>query len=153
MNTQRQFGTFAVGPFWFCVAAEEIQEVLAPIATTPIPRTTDVVTGLVNLRGQILLAVDLRARLDQPCASTATTISLIVHTADGPVSLRVDALGDIVTLDEATRIEPLPENVGGPVRDITRGLIKQQNRLLLVLDPDRVVTTDACLIQYDQETL
>ena len=64
MQRQQQFGTFCVGPMWFCVEVECMQEVLPATPTTAVPLTTGVVDGLVNLRGQIVLAIDLRPTRD-----------------------------------------------------------------------------------------
>ena len=66
MNGPRQYTTFFVGHYHFAIDVEHAQEVVQPMIATPVPLTSDVVTGLVNLRGQIITAVDMRARLELP---------------------------------------------------------------------------------------
>ena len=90
--------------------------------TTPVPLTTDVVDGLINLRGQIVMAIDMRARLqtaatrpDQP------SVSLILRTSDGLISLRVDRLGDVLDLDAPVAAAPADDRVRAKTTVSTTG--------------------------------
>ncbi|MHB8972536.1 MAG: chemotaxis protein CheW [Pirellulaceae bacterium] len=172
MSRVRQYSTFFVDRLHFGVQVDHVQEALLPIPTTPVPRTTDVVDGLINLRGQIVMAIDLRARLDMPRRDAGQpSVSLILRTAHGLISLRVDHLGDVLDLD-AMSMEPLravvgdeevagadtaedltkplwealPDTVHGPLRELVQGISKLDKSLLLVLDPDLLANPDACLL-------
>ena len=175
MTQVRQYSTFFVDRFHFGVQVDHVQEALLPMTTTRVPLTTDVVDGLINLRGQIVMAVDLRARLNMPRrAAGQPSVSLILRTANGLTSLRVDHLGDVLdldvlsmeTLDEESRRdetsgedlaavaspplwETLPDTVHGPLRELVQGIIQLDQSLLLVLDPDLLANPDVCL-QLDE---
>jgi purine-binding chemotaxis protein CheW len=171
MSAVRQYSTFFVDRFHFGVEVDRVQEALLPMRTTPVPLTTPVVDGLINLRGQIVTAIDLRARLNMPRPEPHTpSVSLILRTVNGLVSLRVDQLGDVLDLeamamdsandegvdaglspDHRSDIgrprmwEAVPETVCGPLRDLVRGILKLEHSLLLILDPDLLADPSVCL--------
>lgn len=103
MKRVRQYSTFFVEQLHFGVPVEQVQEAILPGPTTAVPLTTGVVVGLINLRGQIVMALDMRARIGlPPCSAARPSVSLILRTADGLVSLLVDRLGDVLDLDTLT---------------------------------------------------
>ena len=103
MKRVRQYSTFFVEQLHFGVPVELVQEAILPVPTTAVPLTTDVVVGLINLRGQIVMALDMRARIGLPLRdATSPSVSLILRTTDGLVSLLVDRLGDVLDLDTLT---------------------------------------------------
>jgi len=103
MKRVRQYSTFFVEQLHFGVPVELVQEAILPVPTTAVPLTSGVVAGLINLRGQIVMALDMRARLGLPPHEDARPlVSLILRTADGLVSLLVDRLGDVLDLDALT---------------------------------------------------
>ncbi len=114
MKRVRQYSTFFVEQLHFGVPVELVQEAILPVPTTAVPLTTDVVVGLINLRGQIVMALDMRARIGLPPRGAASpSVSLILRTTDGLVSLQVDRLGDVLDLEAVTvrGVEPpIPED-------------------------------------------
>ena len=101
---------------------------------TKVPLAPEVVSGLINLRGQIVTAVDLRRRLElQPNPEGVASMNVVVRSEDGAVSLLVDEIGDVVEVEENT-FEPPPETLRGSVRSMILGVHKLQDRLLHVLD-------------------
>lgn len=100
MKQVRQYSTFFVDQLHFGVPVELVQEAILPVPTTGVPLTTGVVVGLINLRGQIVMALDMRARIGlAPRSSASASVSLILRTGDGLVSLLVDRLGDVLDLE------------------------------------------------------
>jgi purine-binding chemotaxis protein CheW len=98
-----------------------------------------VIEGLINLRGQIVTAIDLRRRLKlPPRTGNQMPTNMVVRTDDGAVSLLVDEIGDVLDMDAATYERP-PENLDPAAREIIRGVYKLKGRLLLVLDTERTV--------------
>lgn len=65
-------------------------------------------------------------------------MNMVVRTDDGPVSLLVDEIGDVLDVDVATYERP-PENLDPSARELIRGVYKLKDRLLLVLDAERTV--------------
>jgi len=138
VSDTRQLCTFAIGHLLFGVDVLGVQEVIRYQEMTPVPLASEMVRGLINLRGQIVTAIDLRSRLELPNReSTELPMNVVVRTADGVVSLLVDEIGDVVEVDERT-LERVPETLGGALRDHVRGVYKLDRRLLLLLDAERV---------------
>jgi purine-binding chemotaxis protein CheW len=106
---------------------------------TPVPLAPEVVTGMINLRGQIVCAIDLRRRLQLPDrAADQTPMSVVVRTNQGTVSLLVDEIGDVIDVT-AEALERPPETLQGVAREVIEGVYKLPDRLLLALDVNRVV--------------
>ena len=116
-----------------------VQEVLRFQQMTRVPQAPDVIEGLINLRGQIVTAIDMRRRLGLPTrAGGETPMNIVVRTEDGAISLLVDEIGDVLDVNSATHERP-PENLDPSARELIRGVYKLKERLLLVLDAERTV--------------
>jgi purine-binding chemotaxis protein CheW len=137
MSRERLYATFYIGDSHFGVDALGVQEVLRHQPMTRVPLATDEVRGLINLRGQVVIALDLRRRLGlEPRPEERGSMNLVVCTDDGPVSLLVDRIGDVLPVDE-DELEATPETVQGLSRELLLGVIKLESGLLHVLDVDR----------------
>lgn len=138
-----QLCTFEVDGLLLGVDVAEVQEVLRPQPTTVVPRAPEAVRGLINLRGQIVSAVDLRVRLGRPApAPDAESLNVVVRSGDEAVSLLVDDIGDVLdTVDQ--RLLPAPANLPATLRDLVRGVVALPDSILLLLDVDRVVDVPA----------
>jgi len=142
MAEPRQYCTFLLDGLYFGVDVREVQEVIRFHAMTPVPLAPPVVRGLINLRGQIVSAIDLRRRLALREAPEGHRPMNVVVNADGAVtSLLVDQIGDVVEVDEDSFEKP-PDTLSGPARELIVGAHKLDQRLLLVLDTRRVVAVD-----------
>jgi purine-binding chemotaxis protein CheW len=138
-QTTAQFSTFFVAGLFFGVDVLHVQEVLRYQPMTRVPQAPEVVEGLINLRGQIVTAIDMRKRLRLPTLpGDKTPMNMVVRTSDGAVSLLVDEIGDVLDMDATTYEQP-PENLDIETRDLVRGVYKLKDRLLLVLDEERTV--------------
>lgn len=132
-----QFCTFYLDKLLFGVELKGVQEVIRSLEMTKVPLAPEVVSGLINLRGQIVTAVDLRRRLElKPSPPGALTMNVVVRSADGAVSLLVDEIGDVVEVEETT-FEPPPETLRGSVRTMLLGVHKLNDRLMHVLDIEK----------------
>jgi len=97
------------------------------------------------LRGQIVAALDMRRRLGlAPRSADRLPMNLVVRTEEGPVSLLVDEIGDVLQL-EPVDFEAAPDNLTPSARELVRGVYKLKDRLLLVLDPDRTLEVNEFL--------
>lgn len=143
MNGHRQFCTFFVAGHYFGLDVLNVQEIIQYQEMTPVPLAPPVVRGLINLRGQIVTAIDLRRRLElQDRPTEQLPLNVIVRTNDGAVSLLVDEIGDVMEVSESLFERP-PETLQGSVRALIRGAYKLRDRLLLILDRDRTVALAA----------
>ncbi|TNM44254.1 chemotaxis protein CheW [Nocardioides albidus] len=144
-----QYCTFWVAGLFFGVAVDDVQEVLRRQPMTPVPRASRAVTGLINLRGQIVTAVDLRVRLGLPDREDdQLPMNVIVRSRGEVVSLLVDDIGDVIDPGESGGgdPQPTPSTMPREVQDVVRGVRPLPDSILLVLDADRAVdvatTTD-----------
>jgi len=134
-----QLSTFMLGNLLFGVNVERVQEVLRYQQMTRVPEAPAVIEGLINLRGQIVTAIDMRRRLElPPRAQDQQPMNMVVRTEGGAVSLLVDEIGDGLEADGGLWERP-PENLSAAARDLISGVYKLKDRLLLVLDVDRAV--------------
>ena len=137
----RQFCTFSLGDLLLGIEVERVQEVIRGQALTHVPRSPRTVKGLMNLRGQIVTAIDLRERFGLPPGDESQkAMHVVVFRPDGAVSLLVDAIGDVVELP-AHEVAPPPPNLSGLTRELVRGVVPLESDLLLVLD-----TAAACAV-------
>ena len=132
-----QICTFRVGELLLGIEVAQIQEVLRDTKVTPVPKTPPAVSGLINLRGQIVTAVDLRTLFgfaaDQK--SDNGSVMLIVDSDTELHSLVVDSVGDVVEVGEDD-YEERPDTLTGEARKLIRGAYKLKSGLLLLLDGD-----------------
>ena len=120
---------------------KNVQEVIRSLDITQIPLAPRVVSGLINLRGQIVTAVDLRRRLELDARPLENMpMNVVVRSDDGAISFLVDEIGDVVEVEETT-FEPPPEMLRASVRGMILGVHKLNDRLMHVLD-----THKACQI-------
>jgi len=141
MANTSQFCTFYLDKLLFGVELKGVQEVIRSREMTKVPLAPAVVSGLINLRGQIVTAVNLRRRLELgPAPAGALAMNVVVRSVDGAVSLLVDEIGDVVEVEEST-FETPPETVRPSVRNLILGIHKLKGRLLHVLDIEK-----ACLM-------
>jgi len=136
----RQFCTFHLGGNYYGLDVLRVQEVVRNQPLTRVPLAPGAVRGLVNLRGQIVTAIDLRARLELPAHDEREeAVSIIVQMDDGAVSFAVDQIGDVLELPDE-QFEAPPETLRGAVRDFVHGAYKLPEQLLVILNPERIVS-------------
>lgn len=137
--TEQQFCTFFLDGHYFGIPVVEVQEIIRSQEMTVVPLAPREIRGLINLRGQIVTAMDLRRRLDLPeRGDDERPINVVIRTDDGWVSLLVDRIGDVVDAAD-TAFERPPETLHGVARELIKGAYKLEGRLLLVLDTAKVM--------------
>ncbi|WP_205304824.1 chemotaxis protein CheW [Nocardioides sp. 616] len=134
-----QYCTFTLDGLFFGVHVHEVQEVLRHQPMTPVPLAPDAVRGLINLRGQIVTAIDLRLRLGRsPGPASALPLNVVVRSQGEAVSLLVDEIGDVVDAGGLDLL-PAPANLPVAIRELLQGVVALPDSILLVLDADRAV--------------
>ncbi len=138
-NTINQLCTFHVDNLLLGIDVQQVQEVIRYQEMTRVPLAPSAVSGLINLRGQIVTAIDLRCRLGLPDRQQGgLPMNVVVRDGDNAVSLLVDRIGDVVEVDD-DRFEPPPATVSNRVRGLISGVYKLSGGLLLVFDIDRAL--------------
>ena len=143
MTSTIQVTTFTVSDLLLGLDVRDVQEILRPQQMTPVPLAPSIVEGLINLRGQIVTALDLRERIGLPPRTAAEQakrrpMNVVVRSGKSATSLLVDTIGDVVEMEPDSLEEP-PENLAAPTRELLKGIHKLDGRLLLLLDLDRVL--------------
>ena len=136
-----QLSTFHVGKYLFGVDVSLVQEVVRLQQMTPVPLAPGEIAGLINLRGEVLTAIDLRARLGLPprdADSAVEPVNVVVRVDDEPVSLLVDEIGGVLEVSQVP-FEQTPSTVDEHVRDLLLGAYTLPDRLLLALNARRVL--------------
>jgi purine-binding chemotaxis protein CheW len=139
MTDSKQFCTFFLNGLFFGVEVLKVQEVIRFQQMTGVPLASATIRGLINLRGQIVTAIDLRHRLElPPRTGEEQPMNVVVRSDDGAVSLLVDEIGDVVEIKDDVYERP-PETLRGVARELVTGVYKLKERLLLILDTEKTV--------------
>ncbi len=139
MANIRQFCTFFLQDQFFGVPVQQVQEVIRYQEMTHVPLMPEVIRGLINLRGQIVMAIDLRRRFGmENRAESQKPMNVVVRSDDGPVSFLVDEIGDVIEVEEDCAEQP-PETLHADIRELLHGVYKLKDHLLLALDTERTV--------------
>ena len=139
MAETKQFCTFYLGSLFFGVEVENVQEVFRYQDMTRVPLAHSVVRGLINLRGQIITAVDLRCRLGmEEWDEGKLPMNVVVRTEGSVVSLLVDEIADVLEVTEEDFERP-PDTIDEITRDLVLGVYKLKDKLLLILDTEKTV--------------
>lgn len=128
-----QYVTFRVGDLFFGIDVLQVQEIIRYQAMTPVPLAPGAVRGLINLRGQIITAIDLRTILQMSNLNEdSKPMNVVVKVGSEVVSLLVDSIGDVcdVALQD---FEDVPDTVAPYLRSILKGVFKMKSGLLLIL--------------------
>jgi purine-binding chemotaxis protein CheW len=142
MGNVVQYCTFSVERLSFAVEVDRVQEVMRYSHVTRVPLAPAIVAGLMNLRGDIVTAIDMRARLALPPRAPGTiAMSVVLRRADGAISLLVDRIGDVIEVAQDS-LMAVPQTIPSGVREVSRGVIAWERELLLLLDTNRAVPED-----------
>lgn len=134
-----QLATFWLDGDLYGIEVAHVQEVLRTQTLTRVPLAPPAVAGLINLRGQVVTAIELRERLGRPARPEGTdAVVIVVRLRDEAVSFLVDGIADVVHV-AAGDFEQPPDTLDGQARDLIRGAYKLDGRLLLALDVQRAV--------------
>lgn len=137
--TVQGYVSFQLNGQWLGIAVECVQEVLVAQRISPVPLAPDEVAGFLNLRGQIVTAIDLRTRLGLPRrADDQSCMNIVVRDGEELFSLVADAVGDVVEAP-GDALEPTPRTLEPLWRSVCEGVIRLPIGLLLVVNVDELL--------------
>lgn len=138
-GSYRQFTTFFLDQHYLGIDVLKVQEVLTSQDMTRVPLAPKMIAGLINLRGKILTAIDLRIRLGFPERQHGSqTMNVVVQIADGEVSFLVDRIGGVIEV-KPELFEPPPDILNQRLKDVTHGVYKLKDQLLITLNTEAIV--------------
>ncbi len=143
-----QFATFKVGQLFMGIELCHVQELMRSQEMATVPLAPAAVEGLINLRGQIVTALDMRRilGLSRLGPDSPPSMNIVVHSEGGPVSLLVDEICDVIdvpALAEDQASTQLPENLPAEQRALLKGVHQLKSCLLLILNTEQVIAAGA----------
>jgi purine-binding chemotaxis protein CheW len=134
MAELKQFCTFYVNDILFGVEVLNVQEVLRYQELTEVPLAASEIRGLINLRGQIITAIDLRNRMNlPPREGDQKPMNVVIQTNGEVVSFLVDSIGDVLEVNDEI-FEPAPRTIDDSTRELVTGVYKLEGKLMMVLN-------------------
>ncbi len=136
---QLEYVTMTIGGQWFGIPVLSVQDVLGPQNIAMIPLAPPEVAGSLNLRGRIVTAIDPRVRLGLPSREEGErAMSIVVEHVGELYSLLIDQVGEVLKLP-SSRFEQNPASLDSRWREISSGIYRLDDRLLIVIDIDRLL--------------
>lgn len=137
-----QLVTFSIGEEEFGVDILKVQEIIRTMEITKVPRAQDFVEGVINLRGKVIPIIDLRRRfaLDSKEHDKHTRI-IVIEINNMIVGFVVDSVSEVLRIPAGT-VEPPPPVVAGLESEYISGVGKLHDRLLILLDLDKLLSNE-----------
>ncbi|RJQ70940.1 MAG: chemotaxis protein CheW [Desulfobacteraceae bacterium] len=137
-----ELATFYIGDALCGMDILKVQEINKLMEMTKVPQAPEYVMGILNLRGQIVTIIDLGKKLGLTAVEVnEASRNIIVNSDNEHIGLLVSCIGDVVEADWQ-RVEPPPANIGGVQGVFFKGVFKMQDRLIGILDVDRVLAEE-----------
>lgn len=135
-----QLVVFRLGVEEYGVPITQVQEINRLTTSTRIPQAPDFIEGVISLRGKVLPVIDLKKRFGlETSAYTDEARIVVVKIADHTVGVIVDVVSEVLRLP-MERVEPPPAIIAGITAEYLRGVGKLGDRLLILLDLNRILT-------------
>ncbi len=138
-NEFTEFVTFTIAGQIFGLPIARVQDVFKPLHMTRVPLAGAEIAGVLNLRGRIVTAIDMRNRLEvKKREDGGAPMAIGIEAKGESFGLLVDAVGEVVKLSNTQR-EPNPINLDRKLAGLSAGVCRLEGQLLVVLDIDRVL--------------
>ena len=140
MSDTIQVVSFKLGSEEYGVDIAQVQEINRMVSITHVPRAPQFMEGVINLRGQLIPIIDLRARFGMPRAEhTKNTRIVVTEIGSKRVGMVVDSVSEVLRLP-VDQVEPAPEMITGVDTEYIRGVGKIEDRLIILLDLGRIIS-------------
>ena len=155
LNETNQYLTFRLDGEVFGLEIGQVREVLDVTTLTRVPKTPEFMRGVINLRGSVVPVVDLRLKFGLPKAATTVNSCIIIVeiSLDGETTVLgalADSVQEVLELDPG-QIEP-PPKIGTRLKtEFIKGMGKQEERFIILLDVDRVFSEEELATIVDEE--
>jgi purine-binding chemotaxis protein CheW len=133
-----EYVTVTVGGQLFGLPIARVQDVFVLSHMTRVPLAADDIAGIVNLRGRIVTAIDMRHRLGLGKHEQAAPMAVGIDCEGESYGLVIDSVGEVMKLGVDTA-EPVPVNLDDRLKRVASGIHRLETELLVVLDVDRLL--------------
>src|SRR4051812_35617004 len=138
-----EYVTVMIGGQLFGLPISRVQDVFMPDRITRVPLSEPEIAGVLNLRGRIVTAVDMRRRLGLPQRSdNKPSMAVGIDLKGESYGLLIDTVGEVLKLGEVT-LEPNPVNLDGKLARVSAGVHRLDGQLMVILDVDSVLNASA----------
>lgn len=138
-NELLQLVTFGIGEEEFGIDILKVQEIIRTMAITKVPNSPPYVEGVINLRGKVIPVIDLRNRFNMEYRSHDNhTRIIVIELHKMVIGFVVDGVSEVLRIQSNT-VEPPPAIVGGIDSEYIKGVGKLKNRLLILLDLEKLI--------------
>ena len=134
--------TFFLAGEEYGIAILLVQEIISSIPVTRVARTPPFIRGVINLRGKVIPVVDLREKFGMPPAVEPEQVMIVVQVSGVRVAVVADRVSEVASISAAD-IDPTPDFGDGFRTELLLGLGKSNGRLRLLLDIERVLSSEA----------
>ena len=152
MSKELSYATFTIDGKLFGILIEDVQEILRPLEVTEVPFASLAFNGLINLRGNIVLAVRMRQQLGLPTMEAKFCMNIIIKLRDEFYSLQVDSVADVVVVQKDD-FEIPPETLPVEIRRFITGTYKVDNKLLHILDIEQILEDKSLSLKEKQSEI
>jgi len=134
-----EYVTVTIGDHMFGLPIFRVQDVFVPVGLTRVPLAPPEVAGILNLRGRVVTAIDMRSRLDFGEREPGTPVMAIgIELKGESYGLLVAAVGEVMQLHNSA-CEAKPANLDPRLSRVAAGIYRLEGQLMVVLDVDRVL--------------
>jgi purine-binding chemotaxis protein CheW len=134
-----QYVTIYISDQLFGLPISRVHDVFVPESMTRVPLSRPEVAGVLNLRGRIVTAIDMRRRLGlKPLADVENLMAIGIEFKEESYGLIIDSVGEVLDLSESSK-EAVPSNLDPRWAEIAAGVHRLDNNLMVILDVDRVL--------------
>lgn len=139
MESQTEFITVSIGPQLFGIPVNMVHDVFVPQSITSVPLSSREVAGVLNLRGRVVTAIDVRQCLGLPPRDSSKPGMAVGIDENGEAyGLVIDGVGEVLKLDSSSR-EQNPSNLDPRWRRVSGGVYRLDGSLLVVLDVEKLL--------------
>ena len=147
MSRELSYATFTIDGKLFGILIEDVQEILRPLEVTEVPLASLAFNGLINLRGNIVLAVRMRQQLGLPTMEAKYCMNIILK-----LRLQVDSVADVVVVQK-DNFEIPPETLPIEIRRFITGTYKVETKLLHILDIEQILEDKSLSVKEKQSEI
>ena len=138
-----EYVTVMIGGQLFGLPISRVQDVFMPDRVTRVPLSAPEIAGVLNLRGRIVTAIDMRRRLSlPPRADDRPSMAVGIELKGESYGLLIDTVGEVMKLGDDTR-EPNPVNLDARLARVSGGVHRLEGQLMVILDVDQVLSASA----------
>jgi len=142
VDKERQLVVFSLYQEEFGCEITQVREIIKLPSITKLPHVSDYIKGVTNIRGEIIPVISLRKRFGlEEEEETQNTRVIIVEINGSQVGFVVDSVAEVLRIPESA-IEPPPRSIAGLKADYLNGVGKVDDRLLILLDVNKILTTE-----------